>query len=98
MYVVLILFFVSVRGIKHCGNRNEQFTCAGEFCFLWYSVSGVNEADFGMGLGEPQSPSVLWGWVVGLEQSLLEFVGVLSATLMRGAEALKLLKRGIWAD
>lgn len=56
MYVLFFLFFVPVLGIKHRGERNEQFTCAGEFCFLWYSVSGVNEADLGMGLGEPQSP------------------------------------------
>lgn len=72
---------------KHCYIWGEQFTCAGEFCFFWYSVSGVNEADLGMALGES-------------EQSFLDVASALSATAVCDGEALQKHKKqtnGNWA-
>lgn len=71
--------------IMNCWT-GEQFTCAGEFCFFWYSVSGVNEADLGMALGEPES--------------FLGVASALSATVVCDGEALQKHKKqtnGNWA-
>lgn len=64
-------------------------TCAWEFCILWCSVSGVKEADLGIGLGEPHSLQDPRGRVGGLDLSLLDTVGVLPTTTTCGGEALK---------
>lgn len=81
-----------IQGCVPCRSCVRVFTCAWEFCILWCSVSGVKEADLGIGLGEPHSPQDPMGWVGGLESPLLDTAGVLSATTTRGGEALKGLK------
>lgn len=81
-----------IQGCVPCRLCVDVFTCAWEFCILWCSVSGVKEADLGIGLGEPHSLQDPMGWVGGLESPLLDTVGVLSATTTRGGETYEVVK------
>lgn len=76
-------------GCVVCRWCARVFTCVWEFCILWCSVSGVKEADLGIGLGEPHSPQDPRGRVGGLDSCLLVTVGVHSATTTCGGETLE---------